>query len=118
MSISVFSPLPRVPDPVRMERVALIIGVVFYVAGSCAYIGLSISFFAFHVYNVSNESRIISIVLFGAMFYAIQGLIAILVARGGEAHRRHDEFLINQMRALYSHGVMPAEPLPPPSADT
>jgi uncharacterized Tic20 family protein len=88
-----------------MEKLAFAIGVTFYAIGSAVFIGITISFFAMHMYLTTAASRVSFIVIFAAMFYAMQGLIAVLVTKGGEAHRRQENYLLNQMKALYSHGA-------------
>jgi hypothetical protein len=81
-------PPPAIAHPGWPERLAMVIGIIFYTAGSAAFIGIAIAFFMLRLYKVNNDSRIAFIVLFAGLFFSLQGLIFILVARGGEL-RRH-----------------------------
>lgn len=97
-----------------LARATLIIGIVFYVAGTLSFAGIAVAFFAFRMYALSSDSRIAFIVLFTGLFCALQGLIFILVARGGEARRTQMNYMLQQIHILYSHSA-PGTPAPPGS---
>lgn len=97
-----------------LARSALVIGIIFYIAGTLSFIGIAVAFFALRMYELSTDSRIAFIILFAGLFCTFQGLIFILVARGGEVRRRQNNYLIEQMTALYSHGAPSQERLTRP----
>lgn len=111
LSITTTTATPARPAgrPAFLEHSALIIGIIFYITGTAAYVGITVAFFMLRMYAVSSDSRIGFFVLFIGMFIALQGLIAILVARGGNGRRPHEDYLLNHMTALYSHGVLPCD---------
>lgn len=105
------------PPPDLLERSTALIGLIFYVAGSVAFLGIAIAFFMFRMYALSSDSRIAFIILFAGLFCALQGLIFILVARGGEL-RRHTHYMLGQISALNAYSVVtPAPPADSPAEE-
>ena len=98
--------LPRESPPDLLERSAALIGVIFYVAGSAAFLGIAVAFFMFRMYMLSSDSRIAFIILFSGLFCTLQGLIFILVARGGEL-RRHTNYMLGQINAMSAYSGAP-----------
>lgn len=107
---------PEVPRGI-LPRLAMIMGVVFYIAGTLSFIGIFIAFFAMRLFAVSDASRIAFMILFTGLFCAFQGLILILITRGGEAERQQNSFLLEQIRRITSHSVPPAGTSPPEARD-
>jgi hypothetical protein len=99
-------PLDSEITPDILERSAALIGIILYVAGSVSFIGIAISFFMFRLYALNSESRISFIILFVGLFCALQGLIFILVARGGEL-RRHTNYILGQISITQAHSDAP-----------
>lgn len=94
----------------RITRPVLIIGTIFYISGTVSFIGIVAAFFSLRMYAFSTDSRIAFVVLFAGLFFAFQGLIFILLARGGEGQREQADYLLKQINALYSHGAAPGRP--------
>lgn len=92
--------------PQVQERIGMIVGVFFYVAGTIAFVGIAIAFFLFRMYQLSNDSRIAFIVLFAGLFLAIQGLIFLLISRNAE-QRRTTNIMLRQMASLYAYSSRP-----------
>lgn len=113
-SIPAAAPDSTQVSPGRLTRPVLVIGTIFYITGTMSFIGIVTAFFTLRLYAFSNDSRIAFIILFAGLFFAFQGLIFILVARGGETQREQTDYLLKQVSALYSHSAAPGSP--PPSA--
>ncbi len=95
---------PQAPSD-KVERAATMIGIIFYVAGTLAFVGIAIAFFAYRLYEASNGSRIAFIILFAGLFACLQGMVFLLAARRGETRRQMD-FILQQIRqqgALSEH---------------
>jgi hypothetical protein len=104
---------PAAADEISfLSRSAMAIGVVLYAAGTLSFIGIFAAFFELRIYAISSESRITFMILFTGLFCAFQGLIFILMARGGEIRRRQINYMLEQIRILYSHSS-PGVPMPP-----
>jgi hypothetical protein len=104
---------PDLPGPVRLimppgqdlpSRTAVIIGLIFYAAGTVSFAGIVVAYFSLRMYNYSDDTRIAFIILFSSLFCMIQGLIFILITRGGELRRSQMEFMLSQIGILKAQG--------------
>jgi hypothetical protein len=107
---------PEAADPFRvimppgqdlLSRVGVIIGLIFYAAGTLSFAGIVVAYFSLRMYDFSDDTRIAFIVLFSSLFSMIQGLIFILITRGGELRRSQMEFMLSQIGVLKAQGTSP-----------
>lgn len=90
-----------------MSRMGVVIGLIFYVAGTISFAGIVVAYFSLKMYDFSDDTRIAFIVLFSSLFCMIQGLIFILITRGGELRRSQMEFMLSQIGLLKAQGSAP-----------
>jgi hypothetical protein len=90
-----------------MGRVGVIIGLIFYVAGTISFAGIVIAYFELKMYDFSNDTRVAFIILFSSLFCMMQGLSFILMTRGGELRRSQMEFMLSQIGILRAQGPFP-----------
>lgn len=102
---------PLDPDRV-LHRSALIIGIILYAAGTISFAGIFIAFFLLRLYAVSNESRITFMILFTGLFCAFQGLVFILMARSRLSQQKQMNFMLEQIRIIYSGSPGDLPPAP------
>jgi hypothetical protein len=95
------------PGQELLTRVGVVIGLIFYIAGTISFAGIVVAYFALKMYDFSDDTRIAFIVLFSSLFCMIQGLIFILITRGGELRRSQMEFMLSQLGILKSQGPFP-----------
>jgi hypothetical protein len=95
------------PGQDLLARTGVIIGLIFYVAGTISFAGIVVAYFSLKMYNYSDDTRIAFIVLFSSLFCMIQGLIFILITRGGELRRSQMEFMLSQIGILKAQGSAP-----------
>jgi hypothetical protein len=107
---------PEAVSPVRvimppgqdlLARTGVVIGLIFYVAGTISFAGIVVAYFSLKMYEYSDDTRIAFIVLFSSLFCMIQGLIFILITRGGELRRSQMEFMLSQIGILKAQGSVP-----------
>ena len=87
-----------------MARIGVIIGLIFYIAGTISFAGIVVAYFSLKMYDYSDDTRIAFIVLFSSLFCMIQGLIFILITRGGELRRSQMDFMLSQIGILKAQG--------------
>jgi len=90
-----------------LARTGVVIGLIFYVAGTISFAGIVVAYFLMKMYEYSDDTRIAFIVLFSSLFCMIQGLIFILITRGGELRRSQIEFMLSQIGILKAQGSLP-----------
>ena len=95
------------PGQDLLARTGVIIGLIFYVAGTISFAGIVVAYFAMKMYAYSDDTRIAFIILFSSLFCMIQGLIFILITRGGELRRSQMEFMLSQIGVLKAQGTVP-----------
>lgn len=95
------------PGQDLLARTGVIIGLIFYIAGTISFAGIVVAYFSLKMYDYSDDTRIAFIVLFSSLFCMIQGLIFILITRGGELRRSQMEFILGQVRILKAQGSLP-----------
>lgn len=95
------------PGQDLLSRIGVLIGLIFYVAGTISFAGIVVAYFSLRMYDFSDDTRIAFIVLFSSLFCMIQGLIFILITRGGELRRSQMEFMLSQIGVLKAQGTSP-----------
>lgn len=95
------------PGQDLLSRVWVVIGFIFYIAGTISFAGIVVAYFSLKMYNYSDDTRIAFIVLFSSLFCMIQGLIFILITRGGELRRSQMEFMLSQIGIIKAQGSPP-----------
>jgi hypothetical protein len=94
------------PGQDLLSRVGVVIGLIFYIAGTISFAGIVVAYFSLKMYNYSDDTRIAFIVLFSSLFCMIQGLIFILITRGGELRRSQMDFMLSQIGILKAQGTL------------
>lgn len=95
------------PGQDLLSRMGVVIGLIFYIAGTISFAGIVVAYFSLKMYDFSDDTRIAFIVLFSSLFCMIQGLIFILITRGGELRRSQMEFMLSQIGILKAQGSIP-----------
>jgi hypothetical protein len=95
------------PGQELMTRMGVIVGLIFYVTGTTSFAGIVVAYFSLGMYDFSDDTRIAFIILFSSLFCMLQGLIFILITRGGELRRSQMEFMLSQIGILKAQGNIP-----------
>jgi hypothetical protein len=95
------------PGQDLFSRMGVIISLIFYIAGTISFAGIVVAYFSLKMYDFSSDTRIAFIVLFSSLFCMIQGLIFILITRGGELRQSQMEFMLSQIGILKAQGSPP-----------